>query len=202
MVVEKLERDAKKCLDLAEFQLLLVGQMASGDMAVVILHVATCERCRHALCEAGLDELTLAPADPRSAGAGHTEAAASQQADRATAEFAPAGASPRESETVSSKYSFLAPPQAADELGRLGAYRILRVLGEGGMGTVFEAEDSQLHRHVAVKVLRQGLDPTTRQRFLQEAQLAASLASDRIVTIYHIGEDRGCPFIVMELTSG
>ena len=70
------------------------------------------------------------------------------------------------------------------------------------MGTVFEAEDTQLRRRVAIKVLRQGLDETTRQRFLREAQLAASLTSDRIVTIYHVGEDRGCPYIAMELLQG
>ena len=100
-------------------------------------------------------------------------------------------------------FTFLAPPELPDEIGRLGGYRILRVIGEGGMGVVFEAEDPQLHRRVAIKVLKpQGLEDSTRERFLQEARLAASLNSPRIVTIHQIGEDRGCPFIVMELLHG
>jgi serine/threonine protein kinase len=50
-------------------------------------------------------------------------------------------------------YSFLAPPQAADELGRLGAYRALKVLGQGGMGIVFVGEDVRLGRQVALKAM-------------------------------------------------
>lgn len=71
------------------------------------------------------------------------------------------------------------------------------------MGTVFEAEDSLLQRRVAIKVLRpQGFDESSRQRFMQEARLAASLHSDRIVTIYQVGEDHGSPYIAMELLAG
>lgn len=97
----------------------------------------------------------------------------------------------------------LAPAQTDDELGRLGSYRILRVLGEGGMGIVFEAEDTTLGRHVAIKVLRSGeIDQPQRKRFLQEAQIVASLSSDHIVTIHQVGEEAGCMYIVMELLRG
>lgn len=97
----------------------------------------------------------------------------------------------------------LAPAQQNDELGRLGGYRILRVLGEGGMGVVFEAEDVTLDRRVAIKVLRSGdIDLPQRKRFLQEAQLVASLSSDHIVTVHQVGEESGCLFIVMELLRG
>lgn len=98
----------------------------------------------------------------------------------------------------------LAPPQAADEIGRLGGYRVLRVLGKGGMGVVFHAEDVQLGRPVALKVIKHSLaaKPHYRQRFLREARAAAQIKSDHAVPIYHVGEDRGVPFLAMELLHG
>ena len=98
----------------------------------------------------------------------------------------------------------LAPPQAPDEIGRLGPYRILKVLGEGGMGKVFLAEDPNLQRSVALKVMKPALAKNTsaRQRFLREARLAASIEHDNIVHIYQVGEDRGVPFLAMQLLKG
>src|SRR5207302_159664 len=86
--------------------------------------------------------------------------------------------------------SMLAPPQGPGELGRLGAYRVLAVLGGGGMGMVFQAEDTTLRRPVALKVMRPTLaaSPTARQRFLREAQSAAAVRHDHIVTIHQAGE--------------
>jgi serine/threonine protein kinase len=99
---------------------------------------------------------------------------------------------------------FLAPPVEADELGRLGPFRILTVLGNGGMGVVFRAEDAHLQRPVALKTLLPSLSGSVeaKQRFLREARAAAALKDDRIVTIYQVGEDRGVPFIAMELLEG
>ncbi len=100
--------------------------------------------------------------------------------------------------------AFLSPPQAPDELGRLCSYRILEVLGSGGMGVVFLAEDSQLKRPVALKVMRPGMaaNQSARQRFLREARAMAALKHDRIVTIYQVDEDRGVPFLAMEHLQG
>ncbi len=98
----------------------------------------------------------------------------------------------------------LAPPQHPDELGRLGPYVVREVLGHGGMGIVLRADDPQLHRTVALKVLRPELasDPTNRQRFLREAQAAAALEHDHVVTLYQVGEDRGIPYLAMQLLQG
>ncbi len=189
---EQVRRNPDSHVDSSETRSLLAGQMSAEDRETLLQHVAHCRDCRQRLQEAGVDEATMSGAELRSretqsgqGGAGHT-------GDTTTTDLRP----------PSSEYSFLAPPQVPDEIGRLGSYRILRVLGEGGMGVVFVAEDPQLQRRVAIKVLRHGLDSTTRKRFLQEAQLAASLHSERIVTIHHIGEDRGCPYMVMELLQG
>jgi urea transport system substrate-binding protein len=99
--------------------------------------------------------------------------------------------------------SFLRPPEGSDELGRLGDYRILRIIGKGGMGIVFEAEDIALGRRIALKVLRPDMsDEEFRQRFLREARAVASLTHEHIVTIYQVGEDNGVPFLAMELMRG
>ncbi len=98
----------------------------------------------------------------------------------------------------------LAPPRTPGELGWLGPYRVLDVLGAGGMGVVFRAQDAQLHREIALKTLRPELavTPANLARFLREARATAALQHDHIVTIYHVGEERGVPFLVMPLLRG
>ena len=85
-----------------------------------------------------------------------------------------------------------------------GRYRLVELLGQGGMATVHRAVDSQLQRDVAVKVLRPeyGDDPDFGARFRQEAQNAASLNHPNIVAVYDFGQDQAGPFIVMELVDG
>jgi serine/threonine protein kinase/Tol biopolymer transport system component len=100
--------------------------------------------------------------------------------------------------------NWLAPPQQPEELGRLGPYRILGILGSGGMGIVFRAEDAYLARPVALKVMRpsSGEDDIARHRFLREARAGAALQHDHVITIYQVGEDRGVPYLAMELLQG
>ncbi len=99
---------------------------------------------------------------------------------------------------------FLAPAQQPDELGRLGPFRVLQILGTGGMGVVFRAEDGHLQRPVALKTMLPALagSAEAKQRFLREARAAAALKDERIVTIYQVGEDRGVPYLAMELLEG
>jgi hypothetical protein len=100
--------------------------------------------------------------------------------------------------------NFLAPAQGPGEIGWLGPYRILKVLGAGGMGVVYKAEDPHLQRPVALKAMLPGLGASAaaRQRFLREARAAAAVKHDHIVTIYQVGEDRGVPFLAMEFLEG
>ena len=99
---------------------------------------------------------------------------------------------------------FLSPPQAPGELGRLGSYRVLCVLGEGGMGMVLLAEDTRLQRRVALKVMKPLLaaDPASRQRFLREARATAALEHDHVIVIHHIDEANGVPYLAMPLLQG
>jgi Tol biopolymer transport system component/predicted Ser/Thr protein kinase len=86
----------------------------------------------------------------------------------------------------------------------LGHYRILEPIGKGGMGEVFLAEDTRLHRRVALKILPQifARDPDYRDRFEREAQAVAALNHPNIVTIHSVEEDQGRLFLTMELVDG
>src|SRR5215210_1518311 len=85
-----------------------------------------------------------------------------------------------------------------------GRYRLVELLGQGGMATIYRARDNQLERNVAVKVLRPeyGTDPDFIDRFRHEAQSAASLNHPNVVGVYDYGTDPVGPFIVMELVEG
>ncbi len=96
-----------------------------------------------------------------------------------------------------------APPLIEPE-GHIGRFDIRRSLGAGGMGEIFEAYDTDLHRTVAIKVLASKFveDEAMKQRFLREAQMASRINHTNIAMIYEIGEAAGNPFIVMEYVEG
>src|SRR5437764_1603327 len=92
-----------------------------------------------------------------------------------------------------------------DMIGRtIAHYEILEMLGQGGMGVVYKARDTQLDRYVAIKVLTPDLVANTERklRFIQEAKAASALNHPNIVTIYNIGSEEGMDFIVMEFIPG
>jgi len=104
----------------------------------------------------------------------------------------------------SSFLHFLSPAKSDDELGRLGGYRILSCIGQGGMGLVLLAEDLQLQRKVALKVIKPEVasQADAKDRFLREARTAASIEHDNIVTIFQVGEENGVVYLAMQLLEG
>ena len=87
---------------------------------------------------------------------------------------------------------------------RLGPYEVLSLIGAGGMGEVYRARDTKLHRDVAVKVLPEGVarDPERLARFTREAQTLAALNHPNIAHIHGLEESGGVRALVMELVDG
>jgi len=100
--------------------------------------------------------------------------------------------------------SFGPVPAPNVDSGVLGDFRILREVGRGGMGVVYEAEQLSLGRRVALKILpfAAALDPRQLQRFQLEAQAAACLHHTHIVPVFAVGTERGVPFYAMQLIEG
>jgi tRNA A-37 threonylcarbamoyl transferase component Bud32 len=103
--------------------------------------------------------------------------------------------------------AFLLPSSAAfppSELGQLGDFRLIREVGRGGMGIVYEAEQLSLNRQVALKVLpfAAAIDPRQLQRFKNEATAAAHLRHENIVPVYAVGCERGVHYYAMQFVEG
>ncbi len=98
----------------------------------------------------------------------------------------------------------LDPPIGDDELGRIGYYRVQNIIGRGGMGVVYQAEDTRLRRTVALKVTTGKLAASEKSRraFLEEARSMAAVDHDNVATIYEVGSHASTPYLAMELLRG
>lgn len=101
-------------------------------------------------------------------------------------------------------HPFLLPPVEPDEIGRLGNYRVLDLLGKGGMSYVFLAEDVVLRRRVALKVQKPDLGSELEAcpRFLREARIMASVKHENLVTVFQVGQENGIVYLAMEWLQG
>src|SRR5262249_47309566 len=99
---------------------------------------------------------------------------------------------------------FLLPSANPGSLGRLDHYEVHEIIGRGGMGVVLKAFDTALLRTVAIKVLAPHLaaGPTARQRFVREAQAAARVSHDNVVTIHAVAAGGELPYLVMQYIAG
>jgi WD40 repeat protein/serine/threonine protein kinase len=96
------------------------------------------------------------------------------------------------------------PPDSVAALGVLGDFRLLREVGRGGMGVVYEASQISLRRRVALKVLpfASAMDPRALRRFQVEAEAAAALHHTHIVPVFAVGVERGVPYYAMQFIEG
>jgi serine/threonine protein kinase len=205
---------ASPCSDTETLRRLLLGSCPAAEVERLAEHVESCARCAELLetlqdSDALLQAVEAGPANQHEPPAELVERlCALRPGEHATIHDGFSGLlgqlAQAPNETTQELYAFLAPPRQSGEIGWLGPYRVLKVLGIGGMGVVFQAEDPQLQRQVALKTMRSLLSarPEARQRFLQEARAAAAIEHEHVVPIYQVGEDRGVPFLAMQLLQG
>ncbi|MEL6106993.1 MAG: serine/threonine-protein kinase [Planctomycetota bacterium] len=162
-------------------------------------HLSDCETCQRRLEQLSvLDAMTLPAAsalhDSRHSGS----------LVRLVASLKQQGATPRRPANAEIVARLLEPSDDPETLGMLGKYRVLEVLGQGGMGIVVKAIDPSLDRVVAIKILRPDLAATDseRQRFVREAKAAGSIHHPNVVTIYSVDESANPPYLVMEHVDG
>jgi hypothetical protein len=113
-------------------------------------------------------------------------------------------AEPAQPEREKDVLALLAPPHEPGSLGRLDHYEVLAVVGSGGMGVVLKARDTSLQRVVAIKLLAPQLaaSGTARKRFVREAQAAAAVRDEHVVSIYAVQGTGPVPYLVMEYIEG
>jgi eukaryotic-like serine/threonine-protein kinase len=200
------------CPDARVLERLLLGQIPVADAEPLEAHVAACSRCAARLQQIRADD-PLVEALRHTPVSGYPENTPLVQAlipglKRLRPDSQQSTVSeetrPGDSDDAVVHFDFLAPAQAADELGRLGSYRVLKLLGAGGMGVVFLADDPRLKRRIALKVIKPQLVKRreVHERFMREAQAVARVEHDNIVTIFQVDEDRGVPFLAMPLLRG
>ncbi|MFN4261004.1 MAG: protein kinase domain-containing protein, partial [Gemmataceae bacterium] len=197
------------CPDDPLLQRFVLGKTTDQEAAEMEQHLVSCPRCVHTLHELKASDTVIEALRARKDIPMEKDDAALKAQMKRLIEMPSAVNEPTIDATSSATptgpaFDCLSPPLQEGEIGRLAHYRVLKVLGEGGMGTVFQAEDTHLDRLVALKVMKPEVakNPSAKQRFTREAKTCATLKHDHIVTIYQVGEERGVPFLAMEFLEG
>jgi eukaryotic-like serine/threonine-protein kinase len=167
------------------------GLLDAPTAAGVWRHLQECDHCRTTF-----DGLrNAADASRRDATAGNDLTDGAPAADGGKDDFV---------ELSTLDIGFLIPTNDPQVLGRIGNCNVLGPLGRGGMGVVFKAFDTVLHRMVAIKVLSPQLASSSEanRRFLREARAAAAINHPNVVVIHAVGEQSGMPYLVMEFVAG
>jgi serine/threonine protein kinase len=190
------------CPDPAGWRALFAGELPPEQRESYEHHLESCPACQERLDREELGEEALRGMVRR------TGDVAALTADPTLIEFLgrlregqPAGR-PASQEPLD--LHFLQPAGRPGLLGTLGGYEVEGVIGQGGMGSVLKAFDPALHRTVAIKVLAAALagSATARRRFTREAQAAAAVCHDHVITVYGVHEVNGLPYLVMQYVAG
>jgi serine/threonine protein kinase len=206
---------AQACLDVAALRRLLAGDLSAAGVDAISAHLEGCAGCVHLVrtlpddlfadlavdTVEGVQRNTLLEKLWRLRTGGTTT---SGDTDNATRYRPSSKATPGDRKGTLDQS--LGTPGPVDTRASIGRYRLIRQIGEGGMGTVYEAEDTQLQRCVALKIpLFKGSDAKQeemRLRFLREARAAAIVDHPNVCKVYDVGEQDSRPFVVMAFVDG
>jgi uncharacterized protein (TIGR03067 family) len=183
---------------------LLDGTLPEDGQSELTLHLETCDSCQRSL------ESLVAGKESWDgvAGIGHQSSHSDSDMQQMLADIAsgqdPDATAASDPAALEIVLDFLSPPEKSGQLGKLGRYEVLDVIGSGGFGMVLKAIDPVLQRVVAIKVLAPQLatSATARQRFAREAQAAAAVSHDHVVAIHAVEETNGLPYLVMQYIAG
>ena len=190
------------CPGIESWRALFNGSLLPDERERAERHLESCEVCQGRLdraeeCGDPLLQLgrevgdpTLAPADPT----------LTHVLDR----LHEVKSTPRAAASEPVDLFFLRPSDRPDSMGTLWHYEVTEVIGQGGMGVVLKAFDPALHRLVAIKVMAPNIagSATSRRRFKREAQAAAAVCHDHVVTVHGVDEADGLPYLVMQYVPG
>jgi serine/threonine protein kinase len=179
------------------------GRVPEDERSRLDGHLETCARCQQALerlvagDDSWSDTARRLHQEPPTAGVALRQVIEKLKEEGSMAET-------RDLPAIDDDLSFLSPSEKPGQLGRLGPYEVLEVIGRGGMGVVLKAFDPSLQRVVAIKVLAPHLaaSGTARRRFTREARAAAAVSHDHVVTIFAVEENHRPPYLVMQYVAG
>jgi serine/threonine protein kinase len=190
---------------------LALGELGPTDADELEQHVVHCAECRDALERARQEQVRTREVAISARRDTPRPVARQPIESRAKPKPTPASADEGSDPTHQTRADpdLYPPGQCPDDLRQIAHYRIVRLIGRGGMGIVYWAEDTHLQRPVAIKVLRQRSadNPEVRQRFLREARAMAAIKHDHIAVIYQVseaavGDGEGMPYLAMEMLDG
>lgn len=195
------------CLDQSQLEQLLADDVPSATQSEWDEHLSDCEVCREKLESmtdvAGISRIMGDFRTKSNNDSQHLKQAIERLHGEATL-FRSAHSTLNARSDYTATIPQLQPSMKQGFMGRLGDIQIKRVLGQGGMGVVFEGLDAVLNRTVAVKVLSPHLlnHPDAKDRFVREAQAAAALLHENVVAIHGIHEAEGMPYLVLQYVQG
>lgn len=191
-----------RCND-ARLKRLIASDDSSTDFDETVRHFEVCNRCQQRLEEWSHDGELLNEARESLSGVDEVYAAQNSVGSSIVVSI-DAGLDELGVDCEPVSLDFLAPPSHPEMLGRIGRYEVERMIGSGGMGIVLKGFDTDLHRVVAIKVLKPHLahNGAARHRFAREAQSAAAVVHEHVIPIHDVQSDGTMPFLVMQYVPG
>lgn len=185
-------------------QQLLTADESSSEYQLAANHVESCSRCQQRLAELSGDNELLNEVRATLRACGETAPYRASVGASVLVSIDANGSDDSGAECEPISLAFLDSPSHPEMLGRIGRYDVERMIGSGGMGIVLKGFDTELHRVVAIKVLKPHLadNGAARRRFAREAQSAAAVVHEHVIPIHDVQSDGDLPFLVMQYVPG